>query len=260
MSILNQINQVLTAFLGSLKFVVKYKLYLFFLPAIVLAILFYLGMKSGASISGKLSFMENWWVIGWLVKWLISGIKAVSFLFFEITILVLLTPINSYFAEKVKEDLTGVKVEFGWGQFVGSLWRSIQIFAVAFAVEISLIVLLWILSFAFGDWFYTIISFTVSSFFIGFSFFDFALELDFKKSKESWKWGQQNKILSLVAGLIFSVAIYIPEETGFLILFLITISLVPHMLTIATTQVYFKNFSQKKAPESDDPDAGDIVI
>jgi len=260
MSPINQIIQVFTAFFGSLKFVVKHKLYLYFLPAIVLAILFFISMKSGASISGKLSFMEDWWVIGWLVTWIISGIKAVSFLFFEIVILVFLTPINSYFAEKVKEDLTGVKVEFGWDQFFRSIWRSVRIFAVAFAVEISLIIFLWILSFAFGDWFYTVISFTVSSFFIGFSFFDFALELDFKKSKESWKWGRKNKVLSLIAGLIFSVAIYIPEETGFLVLFLVSISLVPHMLTIAATQIYFNNLDQKKAPQSADQDAVDIVV
>jgi uncharacterized protein involved in cysteine biosynthesis len=96
-----------------------------------------------------------------------------------------------------------------------------------------------------GDWFYKIVSFVVSSFFIGFSFFDFGLELDLKKSKESWRWGRQNMWLSLVAGLIFSVAIYIPEETGFLTLFLVSISLVPHMLTIATSQIYFKNFTAK---------------
>lgn len=251
MPLLNQITQVFTAFFGSLKFVVKYRLYHFFLPAIILAILFYLSMKGGSSLADKLAFMEDWWVIGYIVKGMTSGIKAVSFLLFEITILVFLTPINSYFAEKVKEDLTGVKVEFGWGQFLSSIFRSIRIFAVAFAVEIALIILLWLFSFIIGDWFYKIVSFVVSSFFIGFSFYDFALELDFKKSKASWQWARQNKVLSLVAGLIFSVAIYIPEETGFLILFLVTISLVPHMLTIATTQVYYKNFVEKKTPQLD---------
>lgn len=249
MQFLNQINRVISAFIGSLKFVVKYKLYAYFLPAFVLAVLFYFSMHGGASLSDKMSFMEDWWVIGTIVSWFTSGIKAVSFLFFEIVILVFLTPINSYFAEKVKEDLTGIKVEFGWGQFIGSIFRSIRIFAVAFAAEISLIILLWLLSFMLGDWFYKIVSFVVSSFFIGFSFFDFGLELDGKKSKVSWKWALENKFLCLIGGLIFSISIYIPEETGFLILFLISISLVPHMLTIASVQLYFKDLAKKKSPE-----------
>ena len=241
MQVLNQIVQVFTVFLGSLKFVAKYKLYLYFLPAIFLSVLFYMSMKGGASLSNRMSFMEDWWLIGSIIKGLASGIKALSFLLFEITILVLLTPINSYFAEKVKEDVTGVKVEFGWGQFISSIVRSVKIFAVAFAAEIALIIVVWILSFMLGDWFYKTISFIISSIFIGFSFFDFALELDYKRSKESWQWGKQNKVLSLVAGLIFSISIYIPEETGLLILFLVSISLVPHMLTIAASQIYYKS-------------------
>ena len=251
MHYLNQTTQVFLAFANSLKFVIKYKLYLYFLPAVVLAMLFYMSVQGGVSLSNKMSFMEDWWVIGSIVKGLTSGIKAISFLFFEVVILVFLTPINSYFAEKVKEDITGVKVEFGWSQFMGSIFRSVRIFAVAFAAEIALIILAWILSFFLGDWFYKIVSFVVTSFFIGFSFFDFGLELNSKKSKESWQWARENKILSLVTGLIFSVAIYIPEETGLLVLFLVTISLVPHMLTIAATQIYFKNFVNKKAPQSD---------
>jgi len=248
MQLLNQIIQVFTAFFGSLKFVVKHKLYLYFLPAIVLAIIFYLSIQSGSFLSQKMNFIEDWWLIGRIISGLASGISALSFLFFEIIILVFLTPINSYFAVKVKEDITCIKVEFGWGQFIGSIFRSIRIFAVAFIVEITLIIIVWILSFMLGDWFYKVVSFTVSSFFIGFSFFDFSLELDFKKSKESWQWSRQNKWLCLLTGLIFSVAIYIPEETGFLVLFLISISLVPHMLTIVASQIYYTNFAQKKVP------------
>ena len=87
-------------------------------------------------------------------------------------------------------------------------------------------------------------AFIVSSFFIGFSFFDFGLELDGLNSRKSWKFAKQNKLICLISGLVFSVAIYIPEETGFIILFLVTIALVPHMLTIAATQTYFKHYSE----------------
>ncbi|MFD1551970.1 hypothetical protein DNU06_01275 [Putridiphycobacter roseus] len=248
MAIINQFLSIFKAFLGSLAFVVKHKLYVYFIPAIVFAILFYYSMKGGANMSSRMAFMEDWWVIGSIVRGMESGLKSLSFVLFEFVILILLTPINSYFAEKVKEDITGVKVDFGFGQFIKSIFRSIKIFAIAFSIEIFLLILLWILSFLFGDAFYKIVAFMVTSFFIGFSFFDFALELDAKNAKTSWQFGTQHKWICLFAGLIFSVAIYIPEETGFLVLFLFTITLVPHMLTIAAAQVYFKEFGQKNTP------------
>lgn len=245
MSVFSQVFQMFTAFFGSLKFVVKYKLYLYFLPAIILAILFYMSMRGGSSLSNKLNFMSDWWLVGKMVDGISNGIKSLSFLFFEIVILVFLMPINSYFAEKVKEDLTGEKVDFGFGQFIGSIFRSIRIFAMAFGAEISLIILVWFFSFLVGDWFYEVVSFVITAYFIGFSFFDFGLELNGQKSRASWQWARKNKTLSLVAGLIFSLTIYIPEQTGLLVLFLVTISLVPHMLTIAATQVYFKGVADK---------------
>lgn len=248
MAIINQFLLIFKAFLGSLAFVVKHKLYVYFIPAIVFALLFYFSMKSGQNLSNKIAFMEDWWVIGSIVRGMESGLRSLSFILFEFVILILLTPINSYFAEKVKEDITGVKVSFGIAQFIKSIFRSIKIFAIAFFFEIFLLILLWILSFLLGDAFYKVLSFIVTSFFIGFSFFDFALELDAKNAKTSWQFGTQHKWICLFAGLIFSTAIYIPEETGFIILFLFTITLVPHMLTIAASQVYFKDFAQKNTP------------
>ena len=118
------VSDFLKSFAGSLNFVLKHKLYFYFLPSILLAILFYMSFKSGQSISNKLEFMESWWVIGSIVKGMESGIKLIAFLTFEIVILVFLTPINSYFAEKVKEDVTGIKVEFDFKQLVRSIFSK----------------------------------------------------------------------------------------------------------------------------------------
>lgn len=232
----NQILDLLKHFIDSLNFVVKKKLYFYFFPAIILAIIFYLSMKGGSSISHGLDFMKDWWGIGAIIRSIEGGIKAISLLTFEIVILVLLTPINSYFAEKVKEDIDGVPVEFDMAQFFGSLVRSVGIFLIAFVTEMVLLLVLWIFSFIIGDFIQTITAFVVSSFFIGFSFFDFGLELKKVSTQKSWKWARANKLLCLVAGLIFSISIYIPEESNLLILFLVSISIVPHMLTIATTR------------------------
>jgi len=226
----------------SISFVIKQKLYLYFIPAIFLSFLFYMSLRGAQSATGWLTFMEDWWVIGWIIGILEKTIHVISFVVFEFVILVLLTPINSYFAEKVKESKTGVKTEFDMAQLIRSLGRTVKILVIALTVEMLVLFILWIFSFVLGDSFYYIAAMLISSFFLGFSFFDFALDLEKVKSKDSWKWGKKNYILATLVGLIFSFAIYIPEESGFAILYIVSISFVPHLLVIASSLVYYNKF------------------
>jgi len=238
----------------SFSFIVKNKLFLYFIPAVVLSVLFYLALNSAQSATNWLSFMEDWWVIGWIIKAVETIIHVISFVLFEFVILVLLTPINSYFAEKVKEKFTGIKTEFDMAQLMRSLGRTMRILAVALLVEFTALFVLWIFSFILGDNFYYISALLISSFFLGFSFFDFALDLEKVKSKASWQWGRKNYILSTLVGLIFSLSIYIPEESGLAILYLVSISFVPHLLVIASSIVYYKNFANKDNTLEDEID------
>jgi len=239
---MKNIIALFTALGESINFVFKQKLALYFLPAIFLSFLFYLSLRGAQSATGWMSFMEDWWVIGWIISAMTKTIHVISFLIFEFIILVLLTPINSYFAEKVKEKMTGVKTEFDLAQLFRSLGRTIKIVVIALTVEMLILFILWIFSFILGDSFYYIAALLISSFFLGFSFFDFALDLENISSKESWKWGKKNYILATLVGLIFSLSIYIPEESGLAILYVISISFVPHLLVIASSLVYYKHF------------------
>jgi len=229
---------------NSISFIFKKHLYFYFIPAFFISFFFYWSIKGGGGIVNWLSFMEDWWGIGWVLKTLESVISAMSFMLFEFLILVLLTPINSILAEKMKEEVTGELATFSITQLIISLSRSVKIFTVAFSIEMILLLVIWIFSFIVGDWFSSIVGFIISSYFIGFSFFDFALDLDLKTSKESWAWGKSNKWLVLIAGLLFSVSIYIPEKSGMMFLYVISISIVPHLLTIATTSTYFNKKNQ----------------
>ncbi len=228
---------------GSINFVFKKHLYLYFLPAIFISFFFYWSVKGGGSIANWLSFMEDWWGIGWVIKAVENMISAISFMLFEFFILVLLTPINSMLSEKMKEEITGEPAKFSVSQLIRSLGRSVKIFITAFSVEMILLLMVWIFSFLLGNWFSTVVGFIVSSYFIGFSFFDFPLDLDSKLSKESWKWGKSNKWMVLLTGLIFSVSIYIPEQTGFVFLYVFSISLIPHLLALTATSIYFKKLA-----------------
>lgn len=240
---MKNVTALFTGLGESITFVFKQKLALYFLPAIFLSFLFYMSLRGAQSATGWLTFMEDWWVIGWIIGMMEKAIHVVSFVLFEFVILVLLTPINSFFAEKVKEKMTGIKTEFDIAQLFRSLGRTVKILIIALTVEMLILFILWIFSFLLGDTFQYIASLLVSSFFLGFSFFDFALDLENVSSKESWKWGKKNYILATLVGLIFSLSIYIPEESGLAILFIISISFVPHLLVIASSLVYYRNFA-----------------
>jgi len=240
---MKNILPLFSALAESIGFVVKQKLYLYFIPAVLLSILFFYMLSGAQSATAWLTFMEDWWVIGWIIGALEKIIHVISFVVFEFVILVVLTPINSYFAEKVKEKYTGVKSEFDMTQLIRSLGRTVKILIIALSVEMLILFILWIFSFILGDSFYYIAALLISSFFLGFSFFDFALDLEKITSKESWKWGKQNYILATLVGLIFTFSILIPEESGMAILYLVSISFVPHLLVIASSIVYYKKFA-----------------
>ena len=248
---MKNVTELFTALRESINFVIKQKLILYFLPAVFLSFLFYMSLRGAQSVTGWLTFMEDWWVIGWVIGAMEKTIHVISFVVFEFVILVLLTPINSFFAEKVKEKMTGVKTKFNLAQLIRSLGRTIRILVVALTVEMLLLFILWIFSSVLGDTFQYISALLVSSFFLGFSFFDFALDLENISSKKSWEWGKINYILATLVGLIFSLSIYIPEQSGLAILYVVSISFVPHLLVIASSLVYYKNFASNRGTETD---------
>ena len=150
----------------SIGFVIKQKLFLYFIPAILLSLVFYYMLSGAQSATSWLTFMEDWWVIGWIIGALEKTIHVIGFVVFEFVILVLLTPINSYFAEKVKEKFTGVKTEFDMAQLMRSLGRTAKILIIALSVEMLILFILWIFSFILGDSFYYVAALLISSFHI----------------------------------------------------------------------------------------------
>ena len=214
----------------AVKLVIKGKLYYYFIPSILIAFVFYL-IASGGSSYGKLfEFMEDWWLIGWFIEQSKSLFSFIGFVLLEFIILVLLSPINSYFAEKTREDLTGSKINFSISVFLRSLKRMIIILCFALIIQLLLTITIWILSFAVGDQFYEIASLINISFFIGFSFFDFGLELNEVNRRDSWKYAKKNWLICILIGLVFNIGIYYPQEHGYLLLYVLSIILLPHLL------------------------------
>lgn len=221
--------------------ILKRKLYLYFVPAIIISLGFYLLFSGGRSLGSSVSFMENWWGIGWILKQSKVFFSFLMFLFFEFLILVMLSPINAYFAEQTKEEVTNQPVVFNLGVFLRSLKRMVVILIFAFSMQLLITLILWVLSFAFGDYFYEFASLINIAFFIGFSFFDFGLELDEINRKKSWEFAKANWLTCVLIGLIFNIGIYYPQKHGWLMIYFIAIVVLPHFLTILATAVYYKN-------------------
>ncbi len=229
-----------SALIEAVQFIIRKKLFRYFIPSICLAILFYFIFSGGKALSNGISFMENWWLIGWMVKTSEQFFSFLSFFFFEFFILILLSPINAYLAEKTREDITGEKLDFSVAIFLKSLRRMLVILILAFIMQILLSFILWLLSFLLGETFFEIASLINIAFFIGFSFFDFALELDDINSRKSWRFARKNWISCVLIGLLFNIAIYYPQKHNLFIIYLIAISIIPNLLAIASSKMYHK--------------------
>ncbi len=243
------ITSFTNGFSYALKLVHQQKLYGYFVPAIILSILFYLLFSGGSYLGNGVSFMEDWWVIGWLVSSSKTFFGFISFMVFEFFILVLLSPINSYFAEKVREDITGKKIGFSVSVFMRSLRRMIVILLFGFLMQIGLGILLWLLSFILGDRFYEIASIMNIAFFVGFSFFDFGLELEEVNSKNSWRYARKNWMACILLGLIFNLGIYLPQKTGLIMLYAAAIAVLPHLLAITASKMYYNSLPPNEKQE-----------
>lgn len=242
---MKSVDLFFSAFIYAVKLIRSKKLYSYFIPAIILSLLFLIAVSSGKILGNSLEFMEDWWLIGWFVSASKSFISLMAFIVFEFVILVALSPVNSFLTEKVKADITGIETKFSFRTFLRSIRRMAVILSAAISLQITLLIMLWLFSFLLGDWFYELTYLLNTSFFIGFSFFDFSLELEEVKLSESTKFARKNWLYCLLLGLIFNLFIYYPHKYDFLFVYIIGISIVPHLLTIVSARIYYTSLTEK---------------
>lgn len=236
---MSAIQTFFTSFIYAIQLVLQKKLFGYFIPAALVALIFYFIISSGNWISGGLNFMEDWWLIGWLIGAFKNLFSFLSFMLFEFVILVLFSPITALLAERTREEITGLSIPFSISLFLRAFKRMLAILTFAFLAQLIISLVLWLLSFFLGDTFYTIASMLNISFFIGFSYFDFALELDEVSSKESRKFGRKNWLACILIGLVFNLGIYIPLNYGWVVPYLLVITFLPNLLAISTTKMYY---------------------
>lgn len=135
----------------------------------------------------------------------------IYFSLFRNIIMILLTPVMAYLAEKTANHLGYETEKFHWNIFLKNVWRGVLINTRNLLKELFLTLILFIFSFIPGLGLITpIILIMVQSYFYGFSMMDYSMELKSYTIKQSLNFMRSNKSLAISIGGVFYAFFLIP--------------------------------------------------
>lgn len=209
----------------------------FFIPGVIIALLFWQVFLVTETINDTFSFVKSIPLIGDLLYSIIGGTIGVIrfileqlFIFFILTVL---SPFNTILSEKLDAAVSGKVYKFDPAQILADLLRMIVIVTIALILELLATGVYWaatgIIGFHLLD---TPIYFIIAAFFYGFSFYDYSLERDRIGISGSMNYAFKNSFLMLLTGAIFLLLYKIP---------FIGVIIAPVITTMISTIVYLKN-------------------
>ena len=219
----------------------KGKYWLYMIPSLVVAFIFFGIFNTISSVGESAEALDSVPLVG---SWLVSGVKStlsfidmLTMLVFQFFILTLLSPVSCLLSEKVDETHSGKNYPFDFGQFVLDLIRALFIVLLSTFAYMFFVFLWWFISkfipnfpgFSYIDSF---MYFSISAFFLGFSFYDFSLERHKVNFFYSWGFAFEKMGYMIATGALFSVIFLIPMGLG--------IILAPFFVTIVSTLVYLQ--------------------
>lgn len=201
-------------------------------PLLFNVLLFWGGNELVSLAIGKI----NSWITGiiWLndestlyftiLKGLFSGIiwLLLKILFFTVfayvggyLVLIIMSPVLAYLAEKTEKKLTGSAFPFSGEQWMRNLIRGIIIVLRNLLIETLIVVIILFLTLIpVLGWLIALISpvilLIVSAYFYGFSFMDYTLELKKMTISRSVGYVRKHKGIALSTGLIFALFMILP--------------------------------------------------
>lgn len=225
----------------------------FFVPGIVVAILFWQVFIFLGTVESSVSFLEDIPFIGSILDWILGGaftiIKFIVTQFFIFFVLTLLSPFNTFLSEKVAFDVTGTKYKFTLEGLILDLIRMIFIVFIAVILQLFCFLIYFIFSSILGLGFLDEIAyFLISSFFYGFAFFDYSLERDKIGVFGSLGFAFSNMLLVSLTGsfflLLYKIGSFFVGSFSFSFFSIIPnlgIIAAPVLTTILATHVYILN-------------------
>lgn len=223
----------------------KGKLLLFFLPGLIIGIIYLSATSYTSGLSESAESLNEIWGIGGVLAGTVQGtlgfIDIILNEIFKFTILVLLSPFNSILSEKFDNQLTGNKFDGGFIRILNDVLRAILIVILALVFELVFLLVWWIFSWIFPDIIDSLVHFVISSFFLGFAFYDYSLERYGIGTGSSWGFAFRNMLHMVITGGIFSLIFMIPVAG---------IIVAPVLLTMIATAAYLKLRGDKLPPET----------
>lgn len=241
------INYHIRGVITSLEYLFKGKYLLFFLPGLILAGLFWYFGSTFQDIDEAvdLSSKYSWWDkilrgIDSGLSWLFNIADAATELFYIFLVLTALSPFFTALGEKFDKELTGKITEGGILRIINDLFRMIFIVIISLLLQGVFLFLYWLVDkiFGFPEMADEVVKYCINGFFLGFTFYDFALERYEKGVGSSLAFAFSAPLGMIIVGAIFQGIYSIPY---------VGIPLAPVLVVMISTvaYAYYKKYLPK---------------
>lgn len=232
MTSLEKIGLGFRSFSKAHKFIKQYRLWHFvFIPGIINAIFFLLFINWVTSnitewVDGIFSFDCGDGILGWFcslfsfltsfleyfIRWILyTALIGVYLFVYKSIILLLYSPVLAYLIEVVDKKHRGIDTPFKLEQFLKDTVRGIVLATRGILLEGLVVIALLIMAFVpIINIIQPILMWLVSSYFLGVSMLDYALERKGLNVKESIIYSKKNKSLASSIGSVFQLVFLVP--------------------------------------------------
>ena len=231
------VNYHIKAITNTFEELFKGNFLLFFIPGIVLTVVYYWFTSQTSAIINAAELTSDYSWIDWIAGYVSSAVQKAFSLFqlmteqlYTFMVLSVLSPFSTYLGENLDAKYTGGKFEGGFLRFFNDFIRMIFVIILALFLEFIFIGLYWIISWITGfELLDTIVYFCITGFFFGFSFYDFALERYETGVFSSLCFAFNQPLTMILTGAIFIGIYNIP---------IIGVPLAPIITIMVSTLVY----------------------
>jgi len=212
------------------------KFLIYFIPGLVIAIIFYFYTWGLNSFGGIFGFFSK---VPWIGSCIVTGINTVfgwvnsiSVFIFQFTIITLLSPFHTMLSEQVESHETGKEFSSNWSKFFNDILRTIGVVFLGGIIYFFIYLLWTIFAWIFGLSFLSpFISVALIGFFTGFNSYDYSLERHDVSVWKSWIYAFSHPLQMILTGGIFTLLLYIPY---------LGVVIAPVLLTLVGTINYLK--------------------
>jgi CysZ protein len=214
----------------------KKQFFVFFIPGVVIALIFFTYLLTVGAIGNVVELVSYTpWIgsyMGTAVDSVFDWVNSISIFVYQFTLITLLSPFLTVLSQRVETHETGKIFQSNRVKFINDILRTIGVAIVGGFIYFSLFLLWTFLAWIFGLSFLSpIVSAILIAFFTGFNSYDYSLERHAIKIKDSWKFAFSNPSQMILTGLIFTLLLFIP---------VLGVVIAPVLLTMVGTLNYLK--------------------